>query len=132
MCELNRICTINDDEDDDSNDDSEKETALTNTADYGQKFGGKCYICHQSGHKSHECPLKKKKMKEEATKEAGPVEGSKEHIMDAVSMDTRKRTVGKMIEISQIGPMGTRPPGREIWKLLKEQGITTKEKGNSC
>ena len=45
------------------------------------------------------------------------MEGSKEHVMDVVSMATRKRTVGKMIEISQIGPMGTRRPGRETCDL---------------
>ena len=42
MCELYIMCTINDDKDEDSNDNSEKETALTNPGDFGQKFGGKC------------------------------------------------------------------------------------------
>ena len=41
------------------------------------------------------------------------MEGSKEHVMDVVSMATRKRTVRKMIEISQRDPMGTRRPVRE-------------------
>ena len=68
-------------------------------------------------------PRRRKTMKEEATKEAGPVEGSKERVLDAVSMATRKINVGKMIEISQKGPMGTRRPGRETWKLLKGQEI---------
>ena len=54
MCELYRMCTINDDEDEDTDDDTEKETALTTPGAFGQKFGGKCYICHQSGHKAHE------------------------------------------------------------------------------
>ena len=44
------------------------------------------------------------------------MEGSKEHVMDALSMSTRKRTVGKMIEISKRGPMGTISPGRETWQ----------------
>ena len=53
MCELYIICSINDDEDEDSDDDSEKEMELTNPEAFGQKFGGKCYICHQPGHKAH-------------------------------------------------------------------------------
>ena len=52
-------------------------------------------------------------MKEEDKNEAGPVEGSKEHVMDVVIMATRKRPFGKMIEISQRGPIGTRRPRRE-------------------
>ena len=77
-------------------------------------------------------PQRRKIMNEEATKEAGPVEGSKEHVIYAVSMATRKRTVGKMIEISQRGPMGTRRPGRETWQRPKGQKITMKEKGDLC
>ena len=71
-------------------------------------------------------------MKGEATKEAGPVEGSKEHVMDAVSMATRNRTAGKIIEISQRGSMGTRRLGRETWQQLKGQDIKMKEKENLC
>ena len=61
MCELYRMCTIKNDEDEDTDDNTEKETALTTPGAFGQKFGGKCYICHQSGHKAHECPSKKNK-----------------------------------------------------------------------
>ena len=60
MCDLYRICTINYDKYDDSDDNSEKETALTNPRAFGQKFVGKSYIFHQSGHKNHECPSKNK------------------------------------------------------------------------
>ena len=47
ICELYRMCSINYDEDNYSNDESEKETALTTSGDFGQKFGGGCYIFHQ-------------------------------------------------------------------------------------
>ena len=60
MCEIYIICTINYDKEDDSDDDSEKETTLTTPGYFRHKFGGKCYIFHQSGHKAHECPSKKK------------------------------------------------------------------------
>ena len=60
MCELYRMCTINNDEGDDSDDDSEKETELTTPGAFGQESGGKCYICHQSRQKFHEFPSKKK------------------------------------------------------------------------
>ena len=58
-------------------------------------------------------PPRRKSMKEEDKNEAGPVEGSKEHVMDVVIMATRKRPFGKMIEISQRGSIGTRRPGRK-------------------
>ena len=77
-------------------------------------------------------PRRRKTMKEEATNDAGPVDGSKEHLMDAVSMATRKITVGNMIEIIQRSPMGTRRLGRETRQLLKGEEITMKEKGNLC
>ena len=60
MCELYIICTINYDKYDDRDDDSEKEMALTTPGYFGQKFGGGGYNCHQSGHKAHERPSKKK------------------------------------------------------------------------
>ena len=60
MCELYIMCIINDEKDDYRDDDSEKETALNTPGYFGQNFGWKCYIFHQSGHKAHECPSENK------------------------------------------------------------------------
>ena len=71
-------------------------------------MGGNVTFSTSKDTKPINVPPRRKSMKEEDKNEAGPVEGSKEHIVDAVSMATRKINVGEMIEISQRGPMGTR------------------------